>query len=146
MGYLKFASHKTVGAAKITKVEHSADGSTIVSLDGFPDVVIAHELARRKPKPEVGWYFVQYEDGYTSFSPAQAFEEGYTAVSDDEAATPEIAGVLRGDDGKFYVVKGVSKLGDYENADEAFDVADAENAPDPGEGAEAAAEPAAASA
>lgn len=31
-------------------------------------------------KPEVGGYFVQYNDGYTSFSPAKAFEEGYTLV------------------------------------------------------------------
>jgi hypothetical protein len=33
-----------------------------------------------KHKPEVGGYFVQYADGYKSFSPAQAFEEGYTRL------------------------------------------------------------------
>ncbi len=31
-----------------------------------------------KHTPEVGGYFVQYKDGYKSFSPAAAFEEGYT--------------------------------------------------------------------
>lgn len=33
-----------------------------------------------KHKPEVGGYFVQYDDGYKSFSPAKAFEEGYTRI------------------------------------------------------------------
>jgi hypothetical protein len=33
-----------------------------------------------KHDPQVGGYFVQYEDGYKSFSPAQAFEEGYTRI------------------------------------------------------------------
>jgi len=33
-----------------------------------------------KHEPQVGGYFVLYEDGYTSFSPAAAFESGYTRV------------------------------------------------------------------
>ena len=33
-----------------------------------------------KHKPEVGGYYVVYEDGYKSFSPAKAFEDGYAAV------------------------------------------------------------------
>jgi len=33
-----------------------------------------------KHKPEVGGYWVQYADGYQSFSPAAAFEEGYTRI------------------------------------------------------------------
>lgn len=31
-----------------------------------------------KHKPQPGGYYVVYADGYKSFSPAQAFEEGYT--------------------------------------------------------------------
>ena len=34
-----------------------------------------------KHKPEVGGYWVQYADGYESFSPAAAFEEGYTLIA-----------------------------------------------------------------
>lgn len=34
-----------------------------------------------KHKPEVGGYYVVYADGYRSFSPAKAFEDGYTRVS-----------------------------------------------------------------
>lgn len=34
----------------------------------------------RKHKPEAGGYYVVYKDGYKSYSPAQAFEEGYTRI------------------------------------------------------------------
>jgi hypothetical protein len=30
--------------------------------------------------PQPGGYFVVYKDGYKSFSPAKAFEEGYTRI------------------------------------------------------------------
>ena len=36
-------------------------------------------LSKHNPQP--GGYFVVYSDGYQSFSPAQAFEEGYTLIS-----------------------------------------------------------------
>lgn len=34
----------------------------------------------RKHQPQVGGYYVVYEDGYKSFSPAAAFEGGYTRI------------------------------------------------------------------
>jgi hypothetical protein len=34
----------------------------------------------RKHNPHVGGYYVVYKNGYKSFSPADAFEEGYTRV------------------------------------------------------------------
>ncbi len=34
----------------------------------------------RKHNPQVGGYFVVYADGYKSYSPAKAFEEGYTQL------------------------------------------------------------------
>ena len=37
--------------------------------------------------PHVGGYYVLYEDGYESFSPAKAFEEGYTRFDGSEAKT-----------------------------------------------------------
>lgn len=33
-----------------------------------------------KHKPEAGGYYVSYDDGYKSYSPAKAFEEGYTRI------------------------------------------------------------------
>ena len=43
-------------------------------------------------KPEVGGYFVRYADGYTSYSPRQAFEEGYTEVETETDPTPASKG------------------------------------------------------
>lgn len=33
-----------------------------------------------KHNPEAGGYYVVYDDGYKSFSPAKAFEDGYTRL------------------------------------------------------------------
>ena len=33
-----------------------------------------------KHDPQVGGYYVVYDDGYKSFSPAKAFEDGYTRI------------------------------------------------------------------
>ena len=35
---------------------------------------------RSRNLPAVGGYYVVYDDGYKSFSPANAFEEGYTRL------------------------------------------------------------------
>lgn len=35
-------------------------------------------LYLKKHNPQVGGYYIVYADGYKSWSPAQAFEEGYT--------------------------------------------------------------------
>ena len=34
----------------------------------------------RKHNPQIGGYYVVYEDGYKSFSPAEVFESGYTLI------------------------------------------------------------------
>ena len=38
-------------------------------------------IRARAAKP--GGYYVRYPDGYESWSPAEAFEDGYTLVEDD---------------------------------------------------------------
>ncbi|HVI92099.1 MAG TPA: hypothetical protein VM659_27665, partial [Dongiaceae bacterium] len=43
----------------------------------------------RKHKPVEGGYLVVYEDGYRSFSPAEAFEGGYTKI----VGKPEVIGI-----------------------------------------------------
>lgn len=55
-------------------------GALIIPEDaGYtPFHVTAAYLAKHKPK--VGGYWVQYKDGYQSFSPADAFEEGYMRI------------------------------------------------------------------
>lgn len=34
----------------------------------------------KKHDPQPGGYYITYEDGYESYSPAAAFEEGYTRI------------------------------------------------------------------
>lgn len=71
----RYTSHKVVCAAKINAIDFNE------RLDLAPHGVV--EVGRAwvaHRKPEVGGYFVVYEDGYTSYSPAAAFEKGYTVV------------------------------------------------------------------
>lgn len=42
-----------------------------------------------KHKPRIGGYYVVYDDGYKSWSPADAFEKGYTLVSNEQIADPK---------------------------------------------------------
>ena len=79
----RYECHKKVWALKILMVwttpkEQGAlltpveDGYAPFWVDG-PYVV--------KHRPQVGGYYVVYSDGYKSFSPAAAFESGYTRVA-----------------------------------------------------------------
>lgn len=77
----QYRSHKIVRAAKITAFRENGEPS-------MPDLVLG-EIGgivtmlsdwHVKHQPQVGGYYVVYDDGYQSFSPAKAFEEGYTRV------------------------------------------------------------------
>jgi len=82
----KFKSHKVVEAAKIVSIEVVVDGSALLHVaDGLDNIHVSETyLAKHEPQP--GGYYVRYPDGYESFSPAEAFEDGYTAV--DAYPTP----------------------------------------------------------
>jgi hypothetical protein len=63
-----------------------------VADEGYgPIIVDAAYIQKHNPQP--GGYYIVYPDGYKSFSPAQAFEEGYTLITADEpiALTSETA-------------------------------------------------------
>ncbi len=84
----KYRSHKEVWALKIAKVEdpgspaHGSDGSRILTPedDGYAPFRVDDEYCR-KHDPKAGGYYVVYEGGYKSWSPAEAFEDGYTVIS-----------------------------------------------------------------
>ena len=87
----RYRSHKTVWALKISSVtDRGTDTTTnegqLVEL-AFEDTRYAPRIINigHKPVPEPGWYFVQYRDGYTSFSPAKEFEDGNTLESECDA-------------------------------------------------------------
>ena len=71
----KYKSHKTVYAGRIISIE---DGEvSYLELETGERFSVSYKWYT-KHSPEVGGYFVQYEDGYESYSPANAFELGYT--------------------------------------------------------------------
>ena len=53
-------------------------GVTITPADPAIEPFLVDADYMAKHKPQVGGYWVLYEGGYESFSPAQAFESGYT--------------------------------------------------------------------
>lgn len=70
----RYKSHKTVWALEIADVD-----GTVLSFKepGYASIDAPPELwARYQPVP--GDFYVQYADGYKSFSPRRAFLEGYT--------------------------------------------------------------------
>ncbi len=87
----KYKSHKTVHALKIASIEldsdkakkenRETDGSAIItpSDEGYAPFKVNHDYVH-KHNPQAGGYYVVYDDGYKSWSPAKAFEEGYTRI------------------------------------------------------------------
>lgn len=94
----KYKCHKEVWALKIKEVIKHAhpdpnyDDAVFEASDDFQGAHLLFERTGfapisvdadwyRKHDPMPGGYYVVYEDGYKSFSPAKAFEDGYTEVS-----------------------------------------------------------------
>lgn len=85
----RYKSHKTVWALKIADIQQSpadelstVDGGTwrLIPTDpGYGPITVPHSYVV-KHNPQPGGYYVVYADGYASFSPAQAFEEGNTLI------------------------------------------------------------------
>lgn len=81
----KYQCHKIVQAAKIIGIVANTKESIIAKCDDGQDYVLP--VARiniadiLEPGKSFG-YVVRYEDGYTSWSPAEPFETGYTLIED----------------------------------------------------------------
>jgi hypothetical protein len=69
--------HKEVDGFQIDRIV----GNSLISADANVYVIVTADYME-KHKPFVGGYFVQYLDGYQSFSPAAAFEDGYSKVAE----------------------------------------------------------------
>lgn len=80
----KYVCHKKVWALKIAEITEPTDATgtsrTIIPADEGYGPFVVDGAYMEKHKPEVGGYYVVYEDGYKSFSPAGAFESGYTPL------------------------------------------------------------------
>lgn len=80
-----YQCHKKVRAAKIAQIKTVDEihdyRVLIVPEDKKIPAFRVSDAYMDKHKPQVGGYFVVYDgDGYQSFSPAKAFEEGYTLI------------------------------------------------------------------
>ena len=84
----KYQSHKVVGAARIIDIQPKKKGGALLILDyfdskdpnGAPTRVKVSSKFVKKHEPRIGGYFVEYPDGYCSWSPKEAFESGYSRV------------------------------------------------------------------
>ncbi len=92
----KYRSHKIVWALKIKDIKkdgegenRETDGSAIITPEEERYAPFHVDAAyMQKHKPEVGGYYVRYEDGYLSYSPAEPFEAGNTRIDANSAETP----------------------------------------------------------
>jgi hypothetical protein len=78
----RYVCHKKVWALQIKDISKSHWGKVTLGLGWgtpHPDIEVPTEWYERH-RPKVGDYYVVYEDGYTSVSPAEAFEKGYTQL------------------------------------------------------------------
>ena len=87
----KYECHKTVWALKIAKIDLDADAARQEGRETDGSAVITPQEEHYAPfkvehaymikhNPHVGGYYVVYQDGYKSFSPAAPFEQGYTLI------------------------------------------------------------------
>lgn len=76
-GVPEYRSHKIVRAAQVVEIIQGLG----IRLEGIEQVWIPGADFMQKHQPIAGGYVVFYADGYTSFSPRAAFEEGYTLKS-----------------------------------------------------------------
>ena len=93
-----YKSHKIVYALKI-KVVNVEDGMIwIVPEDDRYAEFQVDSAYYDKHKPQAGGYYVVYEDGYKSWSPAEAFENGYTKIDVASSPLSDLKAALKADE------------------------------------------------
>lgn len=88
----KYRSHKVVEASKIDAVERTPTGARLTLRGG--EALDVGQVYADKHAPRPGGYYVRYPDGYESWSPADAFEQGYTLI-ERESEDPEPDTMIR---------------------------------------------------
>jgi len=78
----KYQCHKQVYALKIKEVDFAEDWKVrlVFEDESYTPLVIDSDFLN-KHNPQDGGYYVVYENGYASYSPADVFEEGYSLLS-----------------------------------------------------------------
>jgi hypothetical protein len=91
----KYKCHKVVEAMKIAQIKLDECGSGSLS-DGNGEEYWCEPIWMEMHKPEVGGYYVQYADNYRSYSPAKAFEEGYTLLREGDEGEAAMGAMAAG--------------------------------------------------
>lgn len=78
----RWKSHKVVSAGKVLSVNLTDMQLGVENDAGGIDLVYFTETLVSRSIPQLGDYYVVYEDGYASWSPAKAFEEGYSQIKE----------------------------------------------------------------
>lgn len=84
MEYPRYKCHKEVHALKIAAIEFAEDGSAKIAPtdSGYGTIKTKRDFRSRfKGGEDDLGYFVIYDDGHESWSPAKAFEDGYTRIA-----------------------------------------------------------------
>lgn len=80
----RYKCHKVVYAARVFAIMHGMDGWSLLVDDKngerFSIGVSAEWITKHSPQPS--GYYVRYKDGYSSWSPAKTFDEGYSEMAE----------------------------------------------------------------
>lgn len=74
----KYVCHKEEKILHVSGI--NCNGEMTLFFDDSSVIVDADYINRHNPAPN--GYYVVYKDGYKSWSPAKAFEEGYTLIEE----------------------------------------------------------------
>lgn len=89
----RYRCHKEVWALKIAAIEQAPVDMPALARSGgmwllipenkgYSPIPVSHNDYYVKHNPKAGGYYVEYDDGYKSYSPAAPFEAGYTKVGE----------------------------------------------------------------
>lgn len=76
----RYQSHKVVEAEKVIRWTLGNHMAALVGVDGTEVALPAGRCQGITDDLDSLGYIVRYADGYTSWSPSKAFEEGYTEI------------------------------------------------------------------
>lgn len=77
----RYQCHKKVWALKIRAIEFKENGDAVVAVEApFLPLELKNYRSNFKGNENDLGYYIQYEDGYKSWSPTKAFEDGYTKL------------------------------------------------------------------
>jgi len=77
-----YQCHKTVKAGKITNIIKEGDQTYVIcKADNAKRAIAVSDGWLNRHNPEPGGYLVDYDDGYTAYSPEMVFETGYRLIT-----------------------------------------------------------------